>query len=77
MFTNLAILEGKLAVAGSRISVELILNSLAYDWSVGDVVEICPKIKPEAALAFATDVRRRKLFDTVAEIEVSVGEGRT
>ena len=69
------ILIGKPVIAGTRISVELILDCMASGWSVEQVVEAYPHITPEdvlAALAFAADVMRKKLFVTVAEVE-SVG----
>ncbi len=73
--TNPAILAGKPIVAGTRISVELILDCLASGWSVDTVVEAYPNITPEdvlAALAFAADVMRKKPFVSVAEIEALV-----
>jgi len=73
--TNPDILTGKPIVAGTRISVELILDCMASGWSVDKVVEAYPHITPEdvlAALAFAADVLRRKPFVTVAEIEALV-----
>jgi uncharacterized protein (DUF433 family) len=78
--TNPDILAGKPIVAGTRISVELILDCIASGWSVDKVVEAYPHITPEdvlAALAFAADVLRKKPFVTVAEIEALVeGESR-
>lgn len=73
--TNPDILPGKPIVAGTRISVELILDCMASGWSVDKVVDAYPHIKPEdvlAALAFAADVLRKKPFVTVAEVEVLV-----
>ena len=75
--TNPEILLGKPIVAGTRISVELILDCLASGWSVEKVVEAYPHITPKdvlAALAFAADVLRKKPFITVAEIE-ALAEG--
>ena len=77
--TNPEILAGKPIVAGTRISVELILDCMASGWSVEKVVEAYPRITPEdvsAALAFAADVLRKKPFVTVAEIEELVERGR-
>ncbi len=77
--TNPEILAGKPIVAGTRISVELILDCMASGWSVEKVVEAYPHITPEdvsAALAFAADVLRKKPFVTVAEIEELVERGR-
>lgn len=76
--TNPAILAGKPVIAGTRISVELILDRLASGWTMEEVAEVYPHIAPEdvlAALAFAADVLRRKPFVTVGEIEASAGEG--
>ena len=73
--TNPDILAGKPIVAGTRISVELILDCMASGWSVDKVVEAYPHITPEdvsAALAFAADVMRRKPFVMVSEIEALV-----
>ncbi|MDP2830199.1 MAG: DUF433 domain-containing protein [Sulfuricellaceae bacterium] len=75
--TNPAILAGKPIVAGTRISVELILDRLAFGWRMEELIEAYPHIAPEdvlAALAFAADVLRRKPFVTVAEIEVSIAK---
>ena len=76
--TNPDILMGKPVIAGTRISVELILDRLASGWRVEYVVEAYPHVAPGevfAALAIAADVLRRKPFVTVAEVEVSGGEG--
>jgi uncharacterized protein (DUF433 family) len=73
--SNPDILAGKPIVAGTRISGELIMDCMASGWSVDTVVEAYPHITPEdvlAALAFATDVLRKKPFVTVAEIEALV-----
>ena len=73
--TNPDILAGKPVVAGTRISVELILDCMASGWSIEKVVEAYPHITPGdvlAALEFAADVLRKKPFVTVAEIEALV-----
>ncbi|OFZ68138.1 MAG: hypothetical protein A2V79_00100 [Betaproteobacteria bacterium RBG_16_56_24] len=73
--TNPDILAGKPIIAGTRISVELILDCMASGWNVEKVVEAYPHISPEdvlAALAFAADVLRKKPFVTVSEIEALV-----
>lgn len=77
--TNPDILAGKPIIAGTRISVELILDCMASGWSVDKVVEAYPHITPEdvlAALAFAADVLRKKPFVTVAEVD-SLVEGES
>lgn len=61
--TNPEILTGKPIIAGTRISAELILDCLAFGWSVDKVVEAYPHITPGnvlAALAYAADVLRKK-----------------
>jgi len=73
--TNPDILAGMPIVAGTRITVELILDCMASGWSVDKVVEAYPHITPEdvlAALAFAANVLRKRPFVTVAEIEALV-----
>lgn len=73
--TNPDILAGKPIIAGTRISVELILDCMASGWSVDKVVDAYPHIAPEdvlAALATAADVLRKKPFVTVSEIETLV-----
>lgn len=75
--TDQAILVGKPVVAGTRISVELILGRLAFGWSVDEVVEAYPHITREdvlAALAFAADVLRQRPFVTVGSVERLVAE---
>lgn len=74
--TNLEILSGKPIVSGTRISVELILDHLAANWSMTEIIESYPSITLEdiledilAALAFAADVMRVKPFITVDEIQ--------
>jgi len=57
--TNPAILAGKPAIRGTRISVELILENLAAGWSLDDVLEAYPHITEEdvrACLAYARAV---------------------
>lgn len=69
---NPEILAGKPIVSGTRISVELILDHLAANWSMAEIIESYPSITPEdilAALAFAADVIRTKPFITVDEIQ--------
>lgn len=74
--TNPGVLAGKPLVAGTRISVEWLLDCLASGWSISQVVEEYPHIAPEdvlAALAFSADVMRRKPYITVSEVEASMG----
>lgn len=70
--TNAEILSGKPVIAGTRISVELILDCLASGWSVAEFIENYPHVSQEdvlAALGFAADVMRIKSFITVDEIQ--------
>lgn len=70
--TNAEILAGKPVIAGTRISVELILDCLASGWSVAEFIENYPHVSQEdvlAALGFAADVMRVKSFITVDEIQ--------
>jgi len=78
--TNPEILSGKPIVAGTRISVELILDCLAANWSMTEIIESYPSITPEdiwAALAFAADVMRIKPFIEVSDIEEIYLNGST
>jgi uncharacterized protein (DUF433 family) len=54
------ILRGKPAVAGTRISVELILEKMASGYSIEDLLESYPSLTSEgirAALQFSTERR--------------------
>ena len=56
-----AIMQGKPVIAGTRITVELILEKLAAGETVDDILEAHPRLTPEAiqaALAFAADALR-------------------
>ncbi|MDO8334277.1 MAG: DUF433 domain-containing protein [Nitrosomonas sp.] len=78
--TNPEILSGKPIVSGTRISVELILDHLAANWSMAEIIENYPGITQEdiwAALAFAADVMRIKPFIKVADIEEIYSDGST
>lgn len=69
--TNVEILAGKPVIAGTRISVELILDCLASGWDVAEFIENYPHASREdlwAALAFAADVIRQKPFVKVEDI---------
>jgi uncharacterized protein (DUF433 family) len=52
------ILFGKLAIKGTRIPVDLILEKLAAGWSNNDLLEAYPRLTPDAiraCLLFAAD----------------------
>ena len=77
---NPEILAGKPIVSGTRISVELILDHLAANWSMAELIENYPGITQEdiwAALAFAADVMRIKPFIKVSDIEEIYLNGST
>lgn len=60
--TNAEILSGKPVIAGTRISVELILDCLASGWSVAEFIENYPHVSREdvlAELGFSADVVRQ------------------
>lgn len=74
------ILAGKPVISGTRISVELILDCLATNWSMAELIENYPGITQEdiwAALAFTADVMRMKPFVKVADIEEIYLNGST
>jgi uncharacterized protein (DUF433 family) len=55
-----AVMMGKPVVAGTRLTVELILEELAAGTTVGQLVTSHPQLTPvavSAALAFATQAR--------------------
>ena len=59
------ILLGKPVVKGTRVSVELILGWLAYDWTFDALVEAYPHITREDildALAFAAEMLHDKQY---------------
>ena len=56
-----AIMQGKPTIAGTRITVELILDKLAAGETVEDILTAHPRLTPQAiqaALAFAADTLR-------------------
>ncbi len=56
-----AIMMGKPVIAGTRITVELILEKLATGESIEQIIEAHPRLTEEkirAALAFASDALR-------------------
>jgi len=56
-----AVMQGKPVIAGTRITVELILEKLAAGETVEDILEAHPRLTPEAiqaALAFAAEALR-------------------
>lgn len=70
--TNAEILAGKPVIAGTRISVELILDCLVSGWSVAEFIENYPHVSREDVLAawgFVADVIRQKPFVTVDDLK--------
>jgi len=53
------ILAGKPIIKGTRISVELILDLLANDWTIETILENYPQLKKEditSVLKYATEI---------------------
>lgn len=62
---NPEVLVGKPIIKGTRISVELILERLADEWSMEDVLTSYPHINREdvlAALSFASELFKEETF---------------
>ena len=67
-----AVMMGKPVVAGTRITVELILEKLAAGESVEQILEAHPRLTKEgirAALAFAAEVLRADVLYPVGTRE--------
>ncbi len=75
MYKNLiqsdpAVMTGKPVIAGTRITVESILEKLSAGESVEQILKAYPRLTKEtilAALAFATDVLRADVVYPTAE----------
>jgi uncharacterized protein (DUF433 family) len=68
-----AIMMGKPVIAGTRITVELILEKLAAGETVEQILDAHPRLTREAipaALAFAADVLRADVVYPLAEAAV-------
>ena len=65
-----AVVAGKPIIAGTRISVEFILDLLAQGWSEADVLENYPHIAREdiiACIAYARDiVKSERVYPSAA-----------
>ncbi|MFO1238384.1 MAG: DUF433 domain-containing protein [Alphaproteobacteria bacterium] len=65
-----AVVAGKPIIAGTRISVEFILDLLAQGWSEADVLENYPHITREdiiACIAYARDiVKSERVYPSAA-----------
>ena len=57
--------HGEPCIKGTRISVSMIVGSVADGMSVDEIVEAYPQLKKEsvqAALAYAADIVRQEVF---------------
>ncbi len=64
------VMMGKPVIAGTRITVELILEKLAAGESIDQILEAHPRLTREAvlaALAFAAEVLRADVVYPIAE----------
>lgn len=65
------VLAGKPVIAGTRISVELILDRCADGWSVEEILESYPTLQREdvlAALAFAAELFKEDSFVAIGRL---------
>lgn len=68
--SNPKIMMGKPVIAGTRITVELILEKLAAGETQEQILDAHPRLRPEAiqaALAFAAEALRADVIYPVAE----------
>jgi uncharacterized protein (DUF433 family) len=68
--SNLAVMMGKPVIAGTRITVELILEKLAAGETIDQVLDAHPRLTREAiqaALAFAADALRADVVYPLSE----------
>jgi uncharacterized protein (DUF433 family) len=69
--SNPAVMMGKPIIAGTRITVELILEKLAAGETIDDLVEAHPRLTSEAiraALAFAAEALHADVVYPLAEV---------
>jgi uncharacterized protein (DUF433 family) len=69
--SNPAVMMGKPVIAGTRITVELILEKLGAGETVEQLLEAHPRLTEEAvraALAFAAEALRADVVYPVAEV---------
>jgi len=67
--SNPAVMMGKPVIAGTRITVELILEKLAAGETVGQILDAHPRLNEDAvraALAFAADALRADVIYPLA-----------
>jgi uncharacterized protein (DUF433 family) len=68
--SNPSVMMGKPVVAGTRVTVETILEKLAAGESADEILEAHPRLTPEAiraALAFAAEALRADVVYPVSE----------
>ena len=68
--SNPSVMMGKPVIAGTRITVELILEKLASGETVDDILEAHPRLTREAiqaALAFAAEALRADVIYPIEE----------
>ena len=69
--SNPAVMMGKPIIAGTRITVELILEKLAAGETIDDLLEAHPRLTSEAiraALAFAAEALHADVVYPLAEV---------
>jgi len=69
--SNPSVMMGKPVIAGTRITVELILEKLAAGETIDDLVEAHPRLTSEAiraALAFAAEALHADVVYPLAEV---------
>jgi uncharacterized protein (DUF433 family) len=69
--SNPVVMMGKPIIAGTRITVELILEKLAAGETIDDLVEAHPRLTSEAiraALAFAAEALHADVVYPLAEV---------
>ena len=69
--SNPAVMMGKPVVAGTRITVELILEKLAAGESVEQIVEAHPRLTPEAIRAALDFAARALRADVLYPVETT------
>ena len=65
------VMMGKPVVAGTRITVELVLEKLSYGETIEDLLEAYPRLTEEgvrSAIAYALDVLRMDVVYPINEV---------
>ena len=61
-----SVCHGKACIRGTRVMVSVVLDNLAADISIDEILKSYPSIKPEqvqAAMAYAADLARGRVVD--------------